>query len=511
VVHAEPAGRADRNFLDDLEARLAPLDRKILLAEWRQAVGRPTDLAPIQTARGRLLGPPEILERVRRARAQSGPGTFDRRLELLERVVLQCRIEQAPEIVARRVPLERREARFRPRWHGRRVGRAVVRKALGLDPDRAERERAYRAEEPLYRPMEDDLRTLVGVRNARARALGFRSYPDYHLRFEGLTVARMRELIEDALRYARPEMRGRRAAFEDLTHERGWYPWDFWYTERRTGRIPDAVFPRRALLAEVTSSVRKWGFGPAALRFRVNRHDISSGGLCLAPDPPRDVRIVIHPSSSWGLTMALFHEVGHAISSRSIHQPSSHLLRWHEHVPGFAGHSEGQGRFFEQVPISESWLRSRPWISPADIEAGVRTARRRPLGQIATLATWVLPELELYEHPNRDPYDGIRRVHRDIFGYDDFDPRSFADGFSIGAPCYSLSYVIAELLWPIHKRAVLEAVGGELWPNPKVGPWFVEHWFREGSGYDWWTRLREITGRGFDARAFNAEMRAVTG
>jgi hypothetical protein len=509
VPPANLHGDSDRAVLDDFERRLAPLDRKILVTEWRQAVGRPINLAPIQTARSDLLAPSEVLDRIRQARTRTHPGNVDRRLELLERVVLQCRIEQAPAIVARRVPLERREARFRPRWHGRRVGRAVVRRAFGQDPDRAERERAYRAEDPLYRPMEDDLRRLVAARNAQARELGFRSYPEYQLRFEGLTVARMRELIDDALRYARPEMRRHRAAFEDLTRERGWYPWDYWFIERREARIPDSVFPRRTLLEEVRGAVRKWGFTSAALRFRVDRHDLSSGGLCIAPNPPRDVRIVVHPSSSWGLTGALCHEVGHALASRSIRQPSSHLLRWHEHVPGFAGHSEGQGRFFEQIPTAESWLRSRSWIPPDTIEAGVRTAQRRPLSHLAGLAAWVLPELELYEHPNRDPTVEARRVARSIFGFDDFEPKSYADGFSIGLPCYSLSYVIAELLWPIHKRAVLEEVGGELWPNPKIGPWFVERWFQEGSAYDWWTRLREITGRPFDARAFNDEMRAV--
>jgi hypothetical protein len=502
---------APRGLADELERRLAPLDRQILLAEWRQAVGRPASFAPIQTARARVLGPPEVLDAIRAARRRGSTPTVDRKLELLERVVLQCRIEQAPEIVRRRVPLEAREARFRPRWHGRRVGRAVPRKAISQDPDRSERERAYRVEEPLYRPMEDSLRRLVADRNARAREFGYRSYPEYHLHFEGLTVARTRQLIEDALRYVRPEMRRQRDAFEDRFHERGWYPWDPWYFGRQEGRLPDSAFPSRTLLSEVTSSVRRWGFAPSAFRFRVNRHDLPSGGLCIAPDPPRDVRIVVHPSTSWSSTVALFHEVGHALASRSVRQPSSHLLRWHEHVPGFGAASEGQGRFFEQVPISDVWLRSRPWVPTEVVDAAVASARRFPLRSIGSLASWFLTELELYEHPHRDPSAVKRRIARSIFGYDDFEPQSFADGFSIGLPCYSVSYVIAELLWPIHKRAVLEEVGGELWPNPKIGPWFVDRWFREGSAYDWWTRLREVTGRSFDARAFNEEMRGVVG
>jgi hypothetical protein len=506
-------GRAEspKGLADGLERRLAPLDRQILLAEWRQAVGRPAHLGPIQTTRANLLSPPEVLDAIRAARRRRTDGTTDRKLELLERVVLQCRIEQAPEIVRRRVPLEERESRFRPRWHGRRVGRAVPRKAITQDPDRSERERAFWAEEPLYRPMEDDLRHLVADRNARAREFGYRSYPEYHLRYEGLTVARMRELIEDALRYVRPEMRRQRDAFEDRFHERGWFPWDRWYFNRQEGKLPDSAFPGRTLLAEITRSVRRWGFPPSAFRFRVYRHDLASGGLCLAPDPPRDVRIVVHPSTSWFATTALFHEVGHAISSRSVRPSLSHVLKWHEHVPGFAAAAEGQGRFLEQIPISEAWLRSRTWIRPEIVDAAVTTARRFPLGTIGSLASWVLPELELYEHPARDPHAEIRRIARSIFGFDDFESPSFADGFSVGNPCYSFSYVLAELLWPTHKRAVLEEVGGELWPNPKIGPWWVDRWFRDGSTYDWWVRLREITGRPFSARAFNDEMRAVAG
>jgi hypothetical protein len=98
-----------------------------------------------------------------------------------------------------------------------------------------------------------------------------------------------------------------------------------------------------------------------------------------------------------------------------------------------------------------------------------------------------------------------------VYGFDEYRPRSFADSFLVELPVYSPSYVYAELLRPQLTAAVLAEVGGELWPNPRVGPWLVDRWFRDGSSYDWWTRLREVTGRPFGARAFNAEMREVVG
>jgi hypothetical protein len=496
--------------VDDIELRLGPLDRRILLLEWRRTMGRAADDGPVQARRRRLLSPPEVLDRIRTYRSTSLPTLLDRRLAILERATLQCRIEQAPEIVARRSVLERRIAAFRPRWRGRSVGRAVVWRAVRTKVGRADRERAYRAEEPLYRPMEADLIQLAALRNDRARSLGFRSYPDYRLRLEGLSVPRLRALIEDALRYVPAEMRRLRDEFHERTGERGWYPWDVEFADHTELGLPESIFPGRTMVDEVLRAVRRWGFPSSAFRIRVDRHDLASGGMCLAPDPPRDVRIVVHPSGGLSSYRALFHEVGHALSSRSIRQPT-HLLRWHEHLPGFAGLMEGEGRFFEQIATSEAWLRTRPALAPALRARAVERFRRFPLRAMAFLGSWVLPELELYEGRGRDLATVQKNTLRRVFGFDDFEPFSFADSFSVEIPVYSASYILAELLRPQLAAAVLDEVGGPVWPNPRIGPWLIRRWFRDGSSYDWWDRVREVTGTPFGARAFNEEMRVVAG
>ena len=206
----------------------------------------------------------------------------------------------------------------------------------------------------------------------------------------------------------------------------------------------------------------------------------------------------------------LFHEVGHALSSRSIRQPTSHLLRWHEGIPGFAGLAEGEGRFFEQIASSERWLRERPGLPSEHREAAIENERRAPLQTLAWLAGWVQQELTLYLHPDRDPVESGVRFARRLFGYDRYRGPPFANSFVVEAPLYSPSYVYAELLRPALNAALREEVGGELWPNARVGPWLVRHWFRDGTSFDWWTRLRELTGRPFGAGPFNAEMRKFT-
>jgi len=499
--------RAARAFLDPVEERLAVLDRAILLAEWRLVTGASRrGSGPWQARRHRLLNAPGLLESTRAFRAAGYGGSLERRLTLLERTTLETRIEQEPEIVRLRGRLQSRVARYRPSWHGRRVSRIVPRTALRTSPDRRERRRAFYAEEPLYRALEDDLRRLVAVRNGNAREFGFRSYPEFRLSFDRLSVAQFEELTEAALRHVAVEMRRCRDAFQDRTGDRGWYPWDAPYEDHLAKGLSDAYFPGREMLRAVVDGVRGWGVPAATLRFRVTRHDLASGGLCLAPDPPRDVRVVIHPGNGgWLEYSVLFHEVGHAVHSASI-RGRTHLLRWHEGVPGFGGFHEGIGEFFCLIPESEAWLRTRRHLPPEAIRSFRRAASRSPLTNVAFLAHWTGLELGLYLRPNEDPAERSRRLERRIFGFDAHPARSFADSFFIELPVYATSYLIATLLRAQLSRAVRDQVGGPVWPNRKIGPWLIDRWFRGGSSFDWLPRVREVTGAPFGAAAFNEEM-----
>ena len=503
------SARGAERFTDTLERRLEPLDRAILLAEWRLATGRSrTGAGPWQERRHRVLSAPEVLESVRRFREEGHGGRLERRLALLERATLESRIEQDPAIVRIRSRLQSRVAAFRPLWHGRRVNRVVLWRVLRNSANREERRAAYYAQDPVYRAVERELRALVGLRNAKAREFGFRSYPEYRLSFDRLSVARLEELLESALRYVPAEMRRIRSGFEDATGERDFYPWDVNYARERAGGLPEASFPPETMLPSILRGVRAWGIPSSALRFRVTRHDIPSGGLCLAPSPPRDVRVVIHPGrGGWEDYMVLFHEVGHAVHSASIRAPT-HLLRWHEGLPGFGGFHEGIGEVFAEIAQTGSWLHTRPGLPTDAVHRFVAEHRRSRLRDVGWLGEWIRRELGLYLRPGQDPGRRTDQYQRGVLGMDASPPTSFADSFYIEAPVYGTSYLIANLLCPQLLAAALGEAGGPLWPNRKVGPWFVRHWFREGSAFDWLPRVREVTGQPFGAGAFNDAMRS---
>ena len=456
-----------------------------------------------------LLVEPPLLQVLHTVRKVGHRGLAARRAELLGRVVLDAQIEQAESIARRRLSLQRVTADFRPRWQGRRVGREVIWRAMRSSPLRAVRRHAYYAEDPLYRRSQSGLRTLAELRNERARAAGFRSFPDYRLAMEGLTVASMNRLFEEALRYAPEEMRRWRRLFEERTRVRSWAPWDVEYAQQLERGLPDSSFPGRSMVDVVIAAMRQWGFTRSQLDFRVDQHDLASGGLCLTPDPPSDVRVIVHPSGGFWPYFALFHETGHAIAARSVRQPT-HLLRDPERAPGFGGLLEAEAGFFEQIVWSPAWLGTRPALNPEQIRSAAQGARRGALLAIANLAVWTQQELTLYLHPHRDPAaEGARTATR-IFGYDPYRPRSFADSFAIESPLYGVSYLLAELIRAQMMEAALAEVGPKLWPNRKIGPWLVQNIFRDGALLDWKQRLRAATGTPFSAAAFNREIRTAS-
>lgn len=510
-VPTSSEARDGRRFVLDLDHRLERLDRAILIADWDLQTGRSAQgSARWQLRRSALLSDGRILAWVRAAKRRSWPDPFPRRLELLERVLLDSQVEQHPSVVNLRIDLERRLVAFRPLWNGRRVNRSVLHRVLRTDPDPSHRKRASYALEPLYRPLEGAVRELIRTRNERARALGYRSFAHLRLGFEGFTPARLEELADAATDWTAGRLRAIRARSDFPTLRSGWHPWDWNYARSRLASLPESRFPRSMMLPTILRAVGGWGFRTERYRFRVVFHDLPAGGLTLAPDPPKDVRILVHPQGGWNAYMVMFHEVGHAVHSASIRAPR-HLLRWHENVPGFAGFHEGIGSLFEEISRSERWLSAQPGITPAQARRFAEVRADSDVEGAASIAVWMGIEQALYRDPDRDPMPAARRRNRLLFGFDDYPTHSFVDSFWIEAPSYAPNYLFATLFHYQLARALRDRFGEPLWPNRRVGPWLAREWFAPGSLYDWVPRIRELSGRPFGARDFREAFRGPGG
>ncbi len=503
-----PSGNDARDghrFLLALDRRLEPLDRAILVADWDLQSGRSrTGSEPWQLQRSALLSDERLLPWTRAARRRAWPPAIARRLELLERVLLDARVEQDPEVVRRRSELQRRVVAYRPRWNGRRVPRSVVHRVLRRDRRSSVRRRAYYALEPLNRALEDGVAELIALRNEKARALGFRTFAEMQLGFAGVSPEDVAELSQAALRGAAPRLRSLRE-IDGRRAENGWHPWDIDHVFAQRASLPDSAFPRTPMLPRILAAVRAWGFPTGRMRFRVVFHDLPAGGLTLAPDPPKDVRILVHPQGGWHAYHVMFHEVGHAVHSASIRSPR-HLLRWHENVPGFGAFHEGIGELFAALSSDANWLGTQRGLPRSAVAAFLADRRDAELRATGLTTCWMRVEQALYRNPHRDPMEEATRYERRLFGFDDYPPRSFVDSFWVDTPSYAPNYVLAALFRAQVAAALVDRLGGPFWPNRKVGPWLTRNWMAPGSLVEWLPRLRELTGRPLGAEAFRARV-----
>jgi peptidyl-dipeptidase A len=489
-----------RSELVRIERRLARFDHTISLIEWSLYAGRTArDSERWINARAQFLAPRSLRHWVERARTRCSNPLIVRRLDLLERLHLDAASEQHPSVVRLRSRLQRRIVRFRPRFRGKRVDRAGLHDELRKNPDGHAREEAYRAEDELWHAVEREFRTLIRVRNARARALGFRDYPELRLKFEGLGVAQLRRFCDESIAPLGPRIRRLREEHLTRTGDEEWYPWDLRYAQDQRAGLPWRPFPGRAMVPHVRSALKRWGLPMDQLPIKVTLHDIPFGGLTFGVRIPSDVRILIPPKGGWDWYSVGFHEFGHAVHFSLIRQPDL-LLRSPD--VGFSGYVEGIADLFEEVSVAPRWLRSRPGLTTAAVD-GFKAGRiLADLTQAASTTNWVATELDLYRRPDADLDPVCARRLRDLFGFGPFTPRSFLQTTYVTHPVYNQSYLLSLLFRKQLVRSIRQQVGDPLWPNPRVGPWLTENWFAPGAEYDWVPRVRQVTGRPFGPQAF---------
>ncbi len=471
-----------------------------MLAEWSTYTGRALrSVERAHLARSGLLTDSGLRSFLERAPERPVPVVLGRRLELLRRAALEAQVEHAPEVVRLRARLEATIVRSRPILCHRRVDRATISEILRNDPDPTTRRLAYYAEEDILRPLEDEVRELIHRRNDAARLLGIASFPEMRLGFEGLSVARLRELSDAATAGAAARIRRFRDNFTRAERHAEWHPWDLAYARERTGRLPEPSFPSDRMVPAVEHALRSWGFPRSRLRFRVVRRDLPFGGLTIVPSAPHDVRVLVPPKGGWTYYMVLFHEFGHAVHARSIRQPT-HLLRALD--PGYSAFHEGIADLFEEIASTVEWLAGRPGIG-RDPARRFREGRAvENLLRAVGTATAVESEIDLYRHPDRDWTALHQRRLKRVFGFADYPPRSFVDSFYVTHPVYLQSYFLALLFRKQVREAMLHEVGAPFWPNLRIGGWLTERFFRPGARYDWIPRVAEVTGHPFGPSAF---------
>ncbi len=481
------------------------------LAEWKLAMGRGgATLLRSRMAKAKLLAHPQLLEWANRNAKSGRSPLLSRRFELLERWALEARLEYSGGVASKRARLEEKLHRRSIRIQGRKVTPGEVLECLLKREDRSRRQEAYYAEDRFFRSVENEVRSLVKERNDLARSLGYKGFAEAYLALAGLTPEGLSDLINDLpLARMRAFLKARKDRFLEKTGLGSWFPWDYYFLHTLETEDKNRGFPTKGMVSEIRAAIRKWGIHSGATGFRIDRAANPFVGQEFAIDPPRDVRVVVDPKQGQLYYSILFHEMGHAIHSRSV-SGESVLLRNHEFAPSFNDLCEGVGGLFEEISASRGWLRTRPHLAKTDLEMARARSVERSAYRVAELAGIVKCELSLYRDPERDIERDYHEWKTRVLGYDDHDPRSWVDPFYLDTPLYNRCYLLASLFVPQVMSAVLKDVGGDVWPNDGIGPWLTDNFLRHGAAVDWLPLVKRATGASLSSRAFSQELRRAS-
>lgn len=485
--------------MDRFEQELARRDRRVILALWGVALGRKTARPERwELGRARLLGDPSLLRFSEAALRRPLPGLLERRVLLLHRAAEDVQVEQTPKIIALRNRLLRADATLAPHVEGRKMSIGEAFRRVRSNPDQKTRRAHWEAIQDANRTLEADLLELARLRNESAREAGHRSYVDLRLSQEGIRRIDLEGWSRAVLRAGKAQRSRLREAFEARTGASEFYPWDQLFAGRLLRPDADGFFPNTKVIPWALEGLRGWGLPPKQFPIKIVWHTNPTGGVTYAPTIPTDVRFMIHPRGrgGWALQCLTLHELGHAVHACSVRAPT-HFLRGNELMPGYPGFLEGVGQMFYAIGTSEEFLRSRPGLG-RDLAATLQQGRARDeMLWACTMAVSVAQEFDLYTSPNAGLSDRFARRFRAAWDYDTSSPPSFANTIWIQYGLYMKSYFLAEIFAAQIREAALGEVGGEFWPNRRLGPWLVRNWLARGATFDWVPHVREVSGKQF--------------
>lgn len=492
----------DVDWLDGFDDRLEDVTERWMRARWADFTHEPGPaVGALQRERGALLTDGATRERLAALRGRELDARSRRRVDVLERAVLQASVDGDPEIASLAEEIQSGHiVPFQPLVGGEPLSRTAARQRVRLDPDRDRRRAAYLYREPLGERVAPLVRRLARLRNDRARALGFTDfvalrmhvdridrgwYDSMMAAVEGRTAAlwrtRLRELAT-AL--------GHEPAAHDLDHG----------MERLAGENVDHRFPLDEHAQRTRDLVRSLGFDERAQDIEVRIEDIPYGGLEMPIAVPEDVRILVNPPDGFEGLHTVVHEFGHCLHARYNEQRGDLLQR------------NEPGHFNEAVAeiVGHIVLRPEYLARCSDLPAATRAALlaksvRGDFGRGLLVSAEI--ELALYADPEGDIPGLARAAERRILGVDAPTQQSWAaDAFLIEYPVYKHSYLIADMTAAQASAAFTERYGTVF--DRRIARDLVEHVYAPGNLVDWDMKIEQLTGRALSVEPWVRELEA---
>jgi peptidyl-dipeptidase A len=515
---------------DRLEAELAPIHAAASRAAWEINVLASSEnearRIEMEQAVSDFLADGERFALIEAARSEA-TGSTRRRLDLLRAAFLanQVPAELRRRIIELEAAVEMVFSTHRGVVSGRRVNNNEILEILRGSNDGAERREAWEASKTVGAAVADDVRELARLRNAAARAVGYRDWFALSLALSEMDETKLFATLDEVdAATAEPFARWKLSLDEALAARFGCAttelaPWH--YADPFFQEVPvEGGIDLAPILADGdTVALSERTFTGIGLETRpvldrsdlFPRDDKCQHAFCIDIDREGDVRVLANvvPGQYWLDTM--LHELGHATFDGGIDPTLPWMLRdCHTLV------TEGIAILMGRLAGDAEWLERVLGTEPDDVAAIAADLRAARAAEMLVFARWVLVMTNFERSLYADPDSDLDARWWELVERYQLIPtpagRSNADWAAkihvactpVYYHCYLYGHLVASQL-----SATLERECGGLVDRPAAGALLRERVFRPGQSMRWDRLLEQATGEPLTATHFGHDIGAA--
>ncbi|HVC92442.1 MAG TPA: M2 family metallopeptidase [Pirellulales bacterium] len=451
------------------------------------------------------------------------------RLIYLQAVPKQVEPELLKQMVARANGIEKQFNVFRAKVNGEELADSAVKKVLKQSLDSDERRSVWEASKEVGRLVEQDLLTLVGMRNQAARQLGFADYHAMQLELNEQSQEQVLSLFDELDELTREPFRAAKREIDAKLAEncgvsvdelRPWHYHDPFFQE--SPAVFETSLDAEYAKVDVIELCEKFYAGIGLpIDDVIQRSDLyekpgkNPHAFCTDIDREGDVRVLANVVADEQWMSTMLHELGHAVySSKNIPRQLPYAVRGEAHILT----TEGVAMMFERFSKSADWLRQMG-VEVSDPKAfnaaGAKMRRNRLLIFSRWCQVMLRFEKELYREADQNLSDvwwGLVEKYQLLQRPDERNAPDYGSKIHIViAPAYYHNYMLGELFaCQVHAaiaREVLKTEGrtASYVGRKDVGKFMRERVFAPGRTKTWNELTKFATGEELNARAFAAD------
>lgn len=524
-----------REFINTMVARIHPVVRAYNTAQWDLATtGAPEHRDALEHlgaehTRVYTSNPAEwtAMQQFYAGRDALADAGLRREVELLYRSFAAAQIapDQIDRIAALEAGLTDLYTNFRGTIDGAAIANNEITTVLRESDDSEERREAWEAGKQIGAAARDPLLELVRLRNASARALGFRDYYAKSLELQEVDEDELFALLDDLEERTREPFRALKADLDaalaarcrvPVEELRPWHYSDPFFQEApRTGATDfDSMFAEEDIVALATRTFDGIGLEVRDILARSDlfeRENKDQHAFCTHIDRlSDDVRVLcnIRPDARWMDTT--LHELGHAIYDKYLGDQLPYLLRVAAHI----NTTEAIAMLMGRQAIRPDWLARVRGLSEEEVQAAAAPAHaEQRIAQLVFLR-WGLVmvhfERALYADPDRADLNALWWELAERFQMitrpEGRDEPDWAAKIHLAiAPVYYHNYILGELTASQLGSAIAARTPERrLVDSPAAGA-FLRELFALGAQLPWNETLARVTGERLNARYFVEE------